>query len=234
MCMLILCAYTICIIKQFYITIHIDASKALHFMQSMLQSKFMEVLSLDSYFEHIAMWYLHRMIQYKNMWLHGVVHTRASVCYLTVGDCCRVFLYAYDIETAVIISCRTSNLLSNAWVLIIHHIFTRIAAYVYFSTPINVGTVIVSFINKLKFQELLKELSCASEAVNPRLQSLWTTTPPCLNFPCRKEVPVSHRWAQFLTSVTSFQNFIINFFLLQQSLSVTLLQIQLLAGGMVS
>ena len=167
------------------------------------------------------------------MWLHNVIHTRASI----LSHCtCRWLLQGVSIAYDVW-GCRDGchkfgvghparwPLLSNAWALIIHHIFTFIAAYVYFSTPINVRTVIVSFINNWNFQELLKDLSCASEAANPSLQSQSTTTPPCLNFPCQKEVPISHHWAHFLTqfscSVTSFQNFIINFFLLRQSFSYT-------------
>ena len=147
MCMLSMCLHNLfqSIIKQFYITIHIDAFT--------LHAKHVTVKVHGSTFLRLILWTHSYVISSQDDTVQEYVitwcRTHKNKCVLS--HCrwllYRVFLYAYDIETAVKISCRTSNLLSNACVLIIHHIFTHIAAYVYFSTPINVGTVIVSFIN---------------------------------------------------------------------------------------
>ena len=65
-------AYTIWYHRPYITLMHIL------FVQIMWHSKFMEIISLfPYYFEHLAMWYNHKMVQYK-MWQHGVVHTRGS------------------------------------------------------------------------------------------------------------------------------------------------------------
>ena len=89
-----------------------------------------------------------------------VSYTQEQVCYFTVGDCCRVFLLhtMYEgVETAVIIWCWTSGQMAFAWQYMsvynppYFHSYCCICMYI--SIPINVGTVIVSFINNKKFQE---------------------------------------------------------------------------------
>ena len=174
------------------------------------------------------MLYLHRMVQYKNIWLHGVVHTRVSV----LSHCSWLLeglSIAYDVWGCRD-GCHNSVLdirldgLCNAWVLIIHHINLQwLQMLIWVEKYMHMKQYKWKYVSSIvkKFQELLKELSCVSEAANPRIQSLSTSTPPYLSFLCRKEVPVSHIELTFSLSfifhkslsVTGFQNFYHQFLL---------------------
>ena len=141
------------------------------------------------------------------------------------------------IEMAVIIWCWTSGyrwpLLSNTSVFIIHHIFTRIAAYActfLLHSMLELSFLVSSIIKN--FRRFLKcILVCLKQLIQEYnlCQQLYTTL--CLaenrcqyhiielTFSLSFHIPYN-------LSVTSFQNFYHQF--------LTLLHIQLLAGGMVS
>ena len=80
-------------------------------------------------------------------------------------------------------------------------------------------------------------LSCVSETANPRVHSLSTTTPPCAlpkrgtNITSLSSLSLSFSIFHIILSVTSFQNFYHQF--VMTFYMVTILHIQLLAGGMV-
>ena len=121
---------------------HIDAFRAFT-----LCAKHVTFKVHGSIFLVLVLWTHNYVISIQEYVIAQVVHTTASVL---SGDCCKVFLLyrMYEgVETAVIIWCGHQArwpLLGNAWVSVFS---LDCCICIYISIPINVGTVIVSFIN---------------------------------------------------------------------------------------
>ena len=158
---MLICVYTICFVSRYHQAIlqqHIDASRA-----HTLRAKHV-TLSSCKYFPYTSTlnsklcdiltgWYSTRRCDCT------VSCTQKQVCYLTVHDCYRVFLLRmmYEgVEMAVInlvLHVWSSESLADGLCLAMHeclfHWHCCICMYMHFSTPgpINVRTVIVSFVN---------------------------------------------------------------------------------------